>query len=222
MATLRLVGKPIDNEDIPDLCMKCGTLAEQRKDKTFNWYPPWVYVLILVNLVAFAIVAVVLTKKRRVPVPLCTAHRNHWLWRQLVLVGGFVGLAGLIVLFVILASDNAKPRRGDDYTGLICVGSVAALIVWLLAAVVLQATAIRPTEITDYSITLTNVSEEFARAYKENRNVAGRIDELARERWEGGRHRPPPRARDGDRVRRPGEEDEPRRRDTFQEGQEGG
>ena len=40
----------------------------------------------------------------------------------------------------------------------------------------------------------------------------------ARERWEGGRRRPAPPVVDSDRVRRPEEEEEPRRPDTFQEG----
>jgi hypothetical protein len=149
-------------------------------------------------------------------VPLCAAHRNHWLSRQLVLVGGFVLLVALIVLFVVVAS-NTRPRGGEDYTGWVCGGGVAALVVWLIAAAVLQTTAIRPTEITDHSITLTNVSKEFVRAYEENQNAAGRIDEVARERWEGGR-RPAPPVADSDRVRRPEEEDDPRRPDTFQEG----
>jgi hypothetical protein len=204
-------------EDVPDLCMKCGAPAEVRTDKTFAWYPPWVYVLILVNILVFAIVALVLTKKKRVPVPLCAAHRNHWLWRQLALVGGFVLLVVLIVLFVVVAS-NTRPRGGEDYTGWVCGGGVAALVVWLIAAAVLQTSAIRPTEITDHSITLTNVSKAFVRAYEENQNVAAQIDEAARERWEGGRRRPSPPAADCDRVRRPEEEDEPRRPDTFQEG----
>jgi hypothetical protein len=217
MATLQLGRRPMDDEDVPDLCMKCGAPAEVRKNKTFNWYPPWVYVLILVNLLVFAIVALVLTKKKRVPVSLCAAHRNHWLWRQVVLVAGFVGLVGLIVLFVIVAS-NTRPRGGDDYSGWVCGGSVAALIVWLIAVAVLQTTAIRPTEITDYNITLTNVSKDFVRAYEKNRNVAGRIDDLAREHWGRGRRGPSRSAEDTDRVQRP-DEDGPRRGspDAFQE-----
>jgi hypothetical protein len=217
MATLHLGRRPTEDEDLPDLCMKCGAPAEVHKDKTFAWYPPWVYVLILVNILVFAIVALVLTKKKTVPVPLCAAHRNHWLWRQLALVGGFVLLIGLIALFVAVAS-NTRPRGGEDYSGWVCGGGVAALVVWLIAAAVLQTTAIRPTEITDRSITLTNVAKGFVRAYEENRDIAGRIDEVARARWEGGRRRPAPPVADGDRVRRPEEEDEPRPPDTFQEG----
>jgi hypothetical protein len=197
--------------------MKCGAPAEVHREKTFSWFPGWVYVLILVNLLVCLIVALILTKKKRVPVPLCHAHRNHWYGRQAVALLSFVGLVCVIVGAAILVNVLGGPRGLDEYGGWLCGASVVALVAWLIVVGVLQQTAIRPTEITDYGITLTNVSKEFVRAYKENRNVAGRIDELARQRWEGGRHRPPPRARDGDRVRRP-DEDERSPPDTFQEG----
>jgi len=57
MATLRLGARPWDDAEMPDVCMRCGAPAEVRKQKTFSWHPGWLYVLLLVNVLVFAIVA---------------------------------------------------------------------------------------------------------------------------------------------------------------------
>lgn len=214
MATVRLSPLPIEEEDVPDRCMQCGAPAAVYREKTFSWYPPWVYVLLLAGLLPFLIVALVLTKKKRVPVPLCHAHRNHWAWRNAVMLLSFLGLGGLAIAAVVLVNMAAGPNGFDQYSGFICGGSVVGLIVWLVVVAVLQQTAIRPTEITDDSVTLTGVAKEFVRAYEENRGAFRRRDRDD-ERWEGGRRG---RARPADDRVRP-EEDEPRRLppDAFQE-----
>jgi hypothetical protein len=43
------------------------------------------------------------------------------------------------------------------------------LIVWLIAALVVQSTTIRPQQITDYEIHLTGVSDGFVKAVKKQR-----------------------------------------------------
>jgi hypothetical protein len=219
MATLRLGERPWDEEELPDVCMKCGAPADVHKNHLFRWHPGWVFVLILVHILVYVIVALALTKKRRVRVPLCHAHRHHWVWRQVVLFAGFAVLVLLGFGAMIAFSDSGPGRRGSDALGgLLCGGTVVGLIVWLILVAVLQSTAIRPGEITDRSITLLGVSKEFVRAYEEQQDVAGRIDELARERWGRGRGGPPRRVEESDRVRPP-DEDETRRAppDAFQE-----
>jgi hypothetical protein len=217
MATLRLGERPWEDAEMPEICMKCGEPAVLHKNKQFTWHPGWVYVLLIVNLIVFAIVAMVLTKKRRLSVPLCAAHRNHWLWRQVAIVGGFAVLIVAGIAAVAALSDQ-RQGAGPDFSGLLCGGTVVALILWLIVAAVLQSTAIRPTEITDRGITLTGVSPAFVAAYEEQQDVTGRIDDLARERWGRGRGGPSRPEEGGDRVRRTDEEDDPRRPDTFQEG----
>ncbi len=215
MATLLMGRRPAEDEDVPDLCMQCGAPAAVYRERTFSWYPSWVYLLLLAGLLPFIIVALVLTKKKRLSVPLCHAHRNHWAWRNAVMLLSFLGLGGLAVGAAVLVNVAAGPNGFDQYSGFVCGGFVVGLIVWLIVVAVLQQTAIRPTEITDHSITLTGVSKEFVRAYEENRGASRRRD-WDDERWEGGRRG---RARPADDLVRP-EEDEPRRPppDAFQEG----
>ncbi len=221
MATLRLGERPWDEEELPDVCMKCGAPAEVHKNHLFRWHPGWVFVLILVHILVYAIVALALTKKRRVRVPLCRAHRHHWLWRQVIIFAGFALVVVLGFGAMIALTDSAPGRRGSDALGgLMCGGTVVGLIAWLVLVAVLQSTALRPREITDRDITLVGVSPAFVRAYAERQDVASRIDEVARQRWGRGRGPAPRPAEDTDRVRRPEEEDDPRRSppDTFQEG----
>ena len=218
MATLRLGERPWDEEELLGVCMKCGAPADTYKDHLFRWHPGWVFFLILVHLLVYAVVAIALTKKRRVRVPLCHAHRHHWVARQVALFVGFAFFLFLGVGAIIAMTDSSPGRRGSEaVSGLLCVGSLVVLIVWLVLVAVLQSTAIRPSEITDRDITLVGVSSAFVRAYAERQNVASRIDQLARERWGRGRGGPPRPVEDSDRVR-PKEEEPPRAStDAFQE-----
>jgi hypothetical protein len=199
MAVIRL-GSRSEYGELPEVCMRCGAPATVYKDRNFSWYPPWVIVLILVSPIVLIIVALVLTKRRRVRVPLCDRHRNHWLWRKLLVGGSFVFgvVAGLGALFVAMIDP---PARGDDPTGLLCGGMAVGLVLWLVLVAVLQSTAIRPREITDRSIKLMGVAEEFVRACEEEWDrSADRLDRAVRER-RGDRGRRP--REDGHRYRPP-------------------
>jgi len=201
MSILRLDSYNGDVEDLPDLCLKCGAPAALRKNKTFSWYPPWVAVLLLAGLIPFAIVALVLTKRSRVEVPLCEQHTGHWWKRQLLVIGTLLVLLGGGFAVFLATVDN----KGNDLSGLVCMGWVVLMIGWIVLAAIVQYTSIRPKEITDTSITLTGVSDVFAEAYEEESDRPERLDELARERWNEGKHRP---VRDSGRVRRAEEDDE--------------
>jgi hypothetical protein len=181
-----------------DACMRCGQPAVVLKYRRFSWCPQWVYLLLLVGLIPCAIVALILTKRKKLNIPLCEAHKNHWLWRQLVVVGGFLAFIALGFAAMVLMGSQQGGRRGDDVAGFICLGAAGLGLVWLITAVIVQQTAIRPTKITDRAITLTNVSKEFVQAFLRpgDDNVAEVADE-AGERWAGGR---PRRGAPSDRI----------------------
>jgi hypothetical protein len=190
--------------DLPDLCMKCGAPAMVYKAKTFSWHPGWVYILLFFGLLPFIIVAVIMTKRMTVRVPLCEAHKNHWLGRFLILSGSFLTLfAGGIALFMASLEPNRVGPR-NDISGLICVGFVLGLVVWLILAAILSATAIRATEITKRSITLAGVSSAFVEAYREDwQDFTKNMDQAVREHWQQDRDRP---FRGDDRYQKEGEE----------------
>ncbi len=225
MATLRLESYDGNVLELPDLCMQCGEPAAVRKSKNFSWFPPWIWVLLFVcGLLPFAIVGMIMTKRRRVEAPLCEEHKNHWLWRQLLVVGSLLGVLAIGFIAWIVLINNEGNRGGDDaLAGILCGGSVILLIGWIIMAAIVQSGSIRAKEITDTSITLAGVSEVFIQAYQDEwRPSPERLDELASERWNQGKRRPPadrPFAEDADRIQR-AEDDEDRRTppDTYQEG----
>jgi hypothetical protein len=197
MAKVKMDFRDLDDYELPDVCMQCGASAEGRKSKQYSWYHPALNLLIFGGLPGWIILAVlsqVLAKRRKVRRPLCAKHINQFPWRTATVLGGFALVVVIaIAAFLVMLSDD-RIGRSNELAGLICVGTLAIFLVWLLVVVVIQSTAIRPTEITDNSITLTNVSKKFALAYEDLMEQASqsRIDDEVRDR-----------SRDRDRKRRP-------------------
>src|SRR5262249_28232384 len=114
MASVKLHDPDRMGYDLPDLCMKCGAPAMVYKAKTFSWHPGWVYILLFFGLLPFIIVALIMTRRMTVRVPLCEAHKNHWFGRFLILSGSFLALfAGGIALFMASLEPNRVGPRND-------------------------------------------------------------------------------------------------------------
>jgi hypothetical protein len=221
MADLRLESFKGGMSELPDVCMVCGAPATLRKRKKFSWFPPWIWILLFCSWLPFLIVALVLTKRRTIDVPLCEEHKNHWLWRQLLVYGSLFGVILVGVVAGIAMNENEK--GGDvPLSDFLCGGTVILLIVWVILAVVVQVTSIRVKEITDRNIKLSGVAPEFVEAYEQAWHIEPeRLDSLAREHWNdphrasrGGN----PTLDDDDRIQ-PGDDDDRRPPpDSFQEG----
>lgn len=192
MASVRLEVYRGEDLDLPDVCMRCGAPATVRKRRQFSWYPSWVYLLLLLGLLGllvFVLVALMVTKRQWVSVPLCAAHKNHWRWRTSVLLGSFALFVALG--FVTYGVMDAASRRGAaDFSQWFCVGTVVFLLLWVLLAAELQLTSIRATKVTDHSVHLTGVSEEFVRAWELGGDVRPDLDEAARQHWQPHGRRP--------------------------------
>jgi hypothetical protein len=153
----------VDEGLLPPVCMQCGKVATIFKAKRFSWYPSWAIYLSV-------FVAATLTARMTVRVPLCQDHQNHWLWRALFI---WIGLGIVVFLgfgaLIFMATQEHQPGVGTPLGGLICFGSGFLALAWLIAAAIIQHTGIRPNEITDKGITLTNVSRGFIDALYEDR-----------------------------------------------------
>jgi len=193
MASLRLGRYEVEKYHLPQVCAKCGDKAVVAPAKRFSWHPQWVIVLIFAGLLIYVIVAVILTKRMTVRLPFCERHRHYWRNRALFMFGGLVGVLLLGVGAAILASA-LDDRDGSNLFGVACGGSVVLGLVWLIAAAIVQTISIRTNEITDDSISLVGVSEDFREAVREDRRSHRDDDEDDR-----------PRAK-----RRPAEEDDER------------
>jgi hypothetical protein len=92
-----------DGSHFPDRCVQCNESAEGfRLKKTFYWHSPSWYALILLNLLIYAIVAMVVRKKASFELALCARHRSR---RQWCIAIGF-GLP--IVSFILMMASEAN------------------------------------------------------------------------------------------------------------------
>jgi hypothetical protein len=154
------------NGHLPQICMRCGKEASVTKTRDMSWCPPWVAVLILAGLLPYAIVAMILTKRARVQVPLCEDHKWHWINRNLIIWGGLLVAGALVVAIAVLVS--VLPREHQDMFGAgLCIAGGGLFFVWVIGVVIAQSTAIRPKEINDHSITIEGVAAEFVEAIEE-------------------------------------------------------
>ncbi|MCD6050616.1 MAG: hypothetical protein K0Q55_2019 [Verrucomicrobia bacterium] len=67
--------------DLPDFCVKCNAPATgQRLKRNLFWHNPLLYLLILINLIIYAIAASLSGKKASIHIGLCDRHRkNRWI-----------------------------------------------------------------------------------------------------------------------------------------------
>jgi hypothetical protein len=163
---------------LPDVCVVCGAPATTRKARNFSWHPGWVWVLILINLIVVLIVALILTKRMSVRLPVCDQHEGYWRRRTWfytlpTLAILLLGIGALVYLW------SQPPGVKDELTGWLCGGSLVLLVAWIVVAAIVQATGIRATEITDRTMTLAGLHEEFVGAVREDRARA-RDDERHR------------------------------------------
>jgi hypothetical protein len=211
MATVRLGRYELYEYELPRVCMRCGARAVTHKSKQFSWSPPWAFIVL------GALGAMLFMKSVTMPVPLCAKHKWHFGGRLVVIFLGFCAVVALGV-GTALAADAFKGAAEFFVIPLLVL-----VVAYLVAIVAISLTTIRPKEITDKSVTLTGVSEDFIDALNEQR------------RGEDGRPRRR-RARDDEdddadedgRARRrrardeEDEDDRPRRRRRARDEDEGG
>jgi hypothetical protein len=178
MAEIRLGRFEIIHGRLPKMCMVCGTPGATERKTRFIWRTPWSLLLLLCGIVPYLVFSFSLAKRMTVFAPLCHDHRNHWRTRALLTNLGLIGLVAVGVgLIAATAGTDRQHAAGAEWLGLACVGSVVLFVLWLVMAAILQITAIRPIEITDNSLTLKGVSDEFVQALQELREQPKNADD---------------------------------------------
>lgn len=198
------------------MCIRCGQPSDRLKNHKFTWYPLWVSTLAVVGLLFCLPMALVVvlagTRRKWLKVPVCERHAGHWMWRlMLIPLFTLLGVIAFGVLAVLLITAQVPVRLGPgpggniDPGGLACFGVIVLGLVWLVMVSVLQSGSIRPLEISDTGITLTNVSEDFARTFRDELRRPGLVvDDYVREHWGRGKgQRPRPAGHEG--IQKPGD-----------------
>ncbi len=126
--------------DLPDFCVKCNAPAtRQRLKRNLFWHNPLLYLLILINLIIYAIVASLNGKKATIYVGLCERHhKNRWI----AMCCGWGSFALGILLFVVAASIESW---GIFFLGLIIL--LTGIIAGISLSAVVSATKITPEHI---------------------------------------------------------------------------
>ncbi len=168
MASVHLTSFEVEERLLPPICLRCGALATTYQQKNFQWNH-WTAVFVYCGLLP-DFLGNSSTRAMIVQVPLCDRHKKHWFWRSFFIVVGLVLLFFLGLTGVVLLEDYQR-RNQEDMVGLVGLGLGSAVLLWLISVVALSYLVIRPTEVDEWGITLTNVSTVFVAALAEERNL---------------------------------------------------
>lgn len=118
---------------LPPRCVKCNApVTAPIKARTYYWHHPALYILALVNLLIYAVVALIVRRRATLAPGLCSAHTRRRRLGLLVGWGGLLAFLGLLVAGV--AVDGCGLMLAG---GLVLLGALVAAI--LLARIVIPS-----------------------------------------------------------------------------------
>jgi hypothetical protein len=134
---------------LPHRCVKCNQPSEPpTRERKVYWHNPWIYLLVLVNLLIYAVVALIVRKKAVIAPGLCATHKAR---RRIGVALAWTLLAAGFVL-VSVGFGQGSPNAG--------FGGIAVLLAAALAAVYLSR-ILRPQRIDSQYVRLRGCGTEF-------------------------------------------------------------
>lgn len=120
-----------DGADLPPVCVRTNEPAGDgawRKKVAIAWTPPWVFVLILVNILVLLIVALITQKKAKITYSLSTAARAAIVKKRGI---GFFLLLATVVLVFLAFTWTSEFAWMCGLAGLVSL--IAALVFFVIA-----------------------------------------------------------------------------------------
>lgn len=139
---------------LPNRCIKCNAPAGEQLKRKLTWHHPALYLLILVSVLIYAVVALVVRKTAIVTVGLCEEHssaRRQNIWITCLLV--FLSVASFALAMLM-------------EEGLLAAGGSA----FLLAAAIYGGVTLRivaPTKIDNYFVWMKGVNQNYLQQFPE-------------------------------------------------------
>jgi hypothetical protein len=91
--------------DLPPRCVKCNETADEpTKTRTVYWHHPGFYVLLLINIILYAVVALIARKTAKVSPALCAQHKQRRTKGILIAWSGFI--VGFVAMSIALGSNH--------------------------------------------------------------------------------------------------------------------
>lgn len=139
----------------PHRCIKCNAPSvEPKRRYRLSWHAPWLYVLILLAVLLYAIVAAIVRKTAVVHVGLCERHQKRVLW------GRIVGWGGLVVELLLVAATVVTQEPGYGLVAL------ALALPWMIGGITISRLVL-PQRIDDKYVRLKGCGPEFLRSLPE-------------------------------------------------------
>lgn len=116
--------------DLPHRCLRCNRPGLPRaRGSTYSWHSPWLFVLIPLNIIVFAVVALLVRRSVKLHPVLCDSHRRE-LRRDWILCLALLA-AGLLLLAAGLPGSGPGSPAG---AGALVVAPVLLLLAIVVAA----------------------------------------------------------------------------------------
>lgn len=117
---------------LPHRCVKCNEPAEEpTKNRNVYWHSPWLYLLILLNILIYALIALLVRRKAAIAPGLCHAHKTR---RR---TGIAIAWGLLFVGFALIIAGARGNSPGAAFGGVLLM--LAAAIVSTVVTRVLRA-----------------------------------------------------------------------------------
>ena len=143
------------NAQFPNVCVKSGQPAVRRLTRKLSWHHPAIALSIFLGLLVYVILALVLTKRATIHVPLT----EEWFARRrnAIISGWLIALAGLAMF---IGSFFLIETRYESWVGLpMLVGAVLIVFGWGYGA--LRSRTVWAKKIDDHYVYLKGVNKSL-------------------------------------------------------------
>jgi len=135
---------------LPARCVKCGqAVTTQPIRRKLSWHKQWIFLLLLLNVLIYLIVAIIVRKKAVIEVPICPEHRKR---RAMIIAMSWLMVLLSIGMFVLAANVN----NGGPWA----LGGVVLFLIGIILGIT-KGTLVRAVRIDDRFLWVNGFGKSF-------------------------------------------------------------